>query len=146
MRPTAEPENASQRPFGEPEGTPPLATTQLSPPEQRWEVKRDLVGYDSSLEIVKDRGTVRYDEIGLDVGCRAFERYTATGDDFTSVGGESDWTMRLRRDEWDVSVRTRTTLRCDEDHFFVDATLDGYEGERRVFSRTWKETLPRDWL
>ncbi|AZM51476.1 peptidase S15 [Streptomyces sp. WAC 01529] len=146
VRPVAEPDNAPQRPFEEPEGTEPLATTRLSPPDQRWEVRRDLVGYNSALEIVKDRGTVRYEEIGLDAGCRAFERYTSTGDDFTSVAGESEWTMRFARDDWDVSVRTRTVLRCDEENFFVDATLDGYEGERRVFSRTWNETLPRDWL
>ncbi|MGW0534794.1 CocE/NonD family hydrolase [Streptomyces sp. NPDC003032] len=146
VRPVSEPDDAPQRPFDEPEGTQPLTTTRLSPPDQRWEVRRDLIGYDSALEIVKDRGTVRYEDIGLDVGCRAFERYTSTGEDFTSVAGESAWTMRFARGDWEVSVRTRTVLRCDEDRFLVDATLDGYEGERRVFSRTWNETLPRDWL
>lgn len=146
VRPAEEPDELPQRPFGEPEGAPPIPTTRLSPPEQRWEVKRDLIGYDSALEIVKDRGTVRIDDIGLDVGCRAYERYTATADDFTSVGGESAWTMRFSRDDWDVRVETRTELRCSETEFFVDATLDGYEGERRVFSRTWNETLPRDSL
>lgn len=146
VRPVSEPDNAPLRPFGEPEGTEPLATTRLTQPDQRWEVRRDLIGYNSALEIVKDRGTVRYEDIGLDVGCRAFERYTSTGEDFTSVTGESAWTMSFARDDWDVSVRTRTVLRCDEDGFLVDATLDGYEGERRVFSRTWNETVPRDWL
>ncbi|MFF8642802.1 CocE/NonD family hydrolase [Streptomyces sp. NPDC015345] len=146
VRPVSEPDNAPLRPFGEPEGAEPLATTRLTQPDQRWEVRRDLIGYNSALEIVKDRGTVRYEDIGLDVGCRAFERYTSTGEDFTSVTGESAWTMSFARDDWDVSVRTRTVLRCDEDGFLVDATLDGYEGERRVFSRTWNETVPRDWL
>ncbi|MET9544098.1 CocE/NonD family hydrolase [Streptomyces sp. NPDC006627] len=146
VRPVSEPDNAPLRPFGEPEGTEPLATTRLTQPDQRWEVRRDLIGYNSALEIVKDRGTVRYEDIGLDVGCRAFERYTSTGEDFTSVTGESAWTMSFARDDWEVSVRTRTVLRCDEDGFLVDATLDGYEGERRVFSRTWNETVPRDWL
>ncbi|MEU7650273.1 CocE/NonD family hydrolase [Streptomyces huasconensis] len=146
VRPVSEPDNAPLRPFGEPEGTEPLATTRLTQPDQRWEVRRDLIGYNSALEIVKDRGTVRYEDIGLDVGCRAFERYTSTGEDFTSVTGESAWTMRFARDDWDVSVHTRTVLRCDGDDFLVEAALDGYEGERRVFSRTWNETVPRDWL
>ncbi|MFH8290343.1 CocE/NonD family hydrolase [Streptomyces sp. NPDC018059] len=146
VRPVSEPDNAPLRPFGEPEGAEPLATTRLTQPDQRWEVRRDLIGYNSALEIVKDRGTVRYEDIGLDVGCRAFERYTSTGEDFTSVTGESAWTMSFAREDWDVSVHTRTVLRCDEDGFLVDATLDGYEGERRVFSRTWNETVPRDWL
>jgi putative CocE/NonD family hydrolase len=146
VRPTDGPDEAALRPFGEPEGTAPIATTQLTPPEERWEVKRDLIGYQAELEIVKDRGMVRFDDIGLDVGRRAYERYAAVADDFTSVSGESTWTMRFRRDDWDVRVETHTVLRSDEKEFIVDATLDGYEGDRRVFSRTWNETVPRDLL
>ncbi|MGW0336356.1 CocE/NonD family hydrolase [Streptomyces sp. NPDC003011] len=146
VRPTDEPDDVSSNPFDEPEGTPPLSVTRLTPPEQRWDVKRDLIDYHSELEIVKDQGLVRFDEIGLDVGRRAYERYATVADDFTSVSGESTWTMRFRRDDWDVRVVTHTRLSCDERDFFVDATLDGYEGERRIFSRTWNETVPRDLL
>ncbi|MDJ0467060.1 CocE/NonD family hydrolase [Streptomyces sp. H27-C3] len=146
VRPAAEPDGLPQQPFGEPEGTQPLINTQLVAPEGSWEVRRDLVKYKSVLEIVKDRGVVRHEDIGLDVGLRAYERYDAVADDFTSVSGESAWTMRFRRDAWNVRVETRTVLRCSETEFFVDATLDGYEGQHRVFSRTWNETLPRDGL
>ncbi|WP_039940116.1 CocE/NonD family hydrolase [Streptomyces himastatinicus] len=146
LRGTHEPDEAPQQPFGEPEGTPPVATTQVHPPEMRWDVTRDLVGYRSALEIVKDAGTVRYEDTGLDVHRRAYERYTAVADDFTSVSGESAWTMRFQRDDWDVRVVTHTVLRSSETDLFVDATLDGYENDRRVFSRTWNETLPRDHL
>lgn len=146
VRPVDEPDEVPSSPFGEPEGTPPLATTQVTPPEERWEVKRDLVGYHSELDIVKDRGTVRFEDIGVEAGRRAQERYTAVADDFTSVGGETTWTMRFQRDDWDVRVVTHTRLTCDETDFFVDATLDAYEADRRVFSRTWNEKVPRDLL
>ncbi|MFJ2964125.1 CocE/NonD family hydrolase [Streptomyces collinus] len=146
VRPVNEPDEVASSPFGEPEGTPPLAMTQVTPPEERWDVKRDLIDYRSELDIVKDRGTVRFEDIGLEAGRRAHERYTAVADDFTSVGGETTWTMRFHRDDWDVQVVTSTRLTCDETDFFVDATLDAYEGDRRVFSRTWNETVPRDLL
>ncbi|MEV7065658.1 CocE/NonD family hydrolase [Streptomyces collinus] len=146
VRPVNEPDEVASSPFGEPEGTPPLAMTQVTPPEERWDVKRDLIDYRSELDIVKDRGTVRFEDIGLEAGRRAHERYTAVADDFTSVGGETTWTMRFHRDDWDVRVVTSTRLTCDETDFFVDATLDAYEGDRRVFSRTWNETVPRDLL
>ncbi|MFF9896571.1 CocE/NonD family hydrolase [Streptomyces longispororuber] len=146
VRPAGLPDDLPQEPFGEPEGTRPLTSTQLTAPEQRWRVTRDLVDYAAELEIVKDRGLVRIDDIGLDVGRRAYERYTSTADDFTSASGESAWTMSFRRDDWDVRVETRTVLSCDETDFRVDATLDGYENGKRVFSRTWNETVPRDWL
>ncbi|MFD5228495.1 CocE/NonD family hydrolase [Streptomyces qaidamensis] len=146
VRPVDEPDEVASSPFGEPEGTPPLAMTQVTPPEERWDVKRDLIDYRSELDIVKDRGTVRFEDIGLEAGRRAHERYTAVADDFTSVGGETTWTMRFRRDDWDVRVVTSTRLTCDETDFFVDATLDAYEADRRVFSRTWNEKVPRDLL
>ncbi|MFV0137905.1 CocE/NonD family hydrolase [Streptomyces sp. HMX87] len=146
VRPSDRPEDTSADLFGEPEGTPPLSVTTLTPREERWEVRRDLIGYKAELDIVKDGGTTRLEEIGLDVGRRARERYANVADDFTSVSGESTWTMSFRRDDWDVRVVTHTRLTCDERDFFVDATLDGYEGGRRVFSRTWNETVPRDLL
>ncbi|WP_329334269.1 CocE/NonD family hydrolase [Streptomyces sp. NBC_01352] len=146
VRPTDEPDEVPPNPFDEPEGTAPLAVTRLTPLEQRWDVKRDLIGYHAALEIVKDQGLIRFDGIGLDAGRRAYERYATVADDFTSVSGESTWTMRFRREDWDIRVVTHTRLSCDERDFFVDATLDGYEGDRRVFSRTWNETVPRDLL
>ncbi|MER7779522.1 CocE/NonD family hydrolase [Streptomyces sp. NPDC096191] len=133
-------------PFGPSEGTPALRTTQVTPPEQQWEVRRELVTYGSVLEIVKDAGTVRYDDIDLEVGRRAVERYGVVADDFTSATGESTWTMRFHRDDWDTEIVTHTELSCDERDFHVSATLDAYEGPRRVFSRTWNESVPRDLL
>ena len=146
VRPADAPDNLPPRPFDEPEGAPAIETSQLTPVEERWDVKRDLIGYNAELEIVKDRGTARFEDIGLDVGRRAYERYTSVADDFTSVAGESTWTMRFTRDDWDVKVVTHTELRCSETEFLVHATLDGYENDRRVFSRDWNEKVPRDSL
>ncbi|MFF3491780.1 CocE/NonD family hydrolase [Streptomyces sp. NPDC002795] len=144
VRPASAPDDAP--PFEPPEGAPPIRSTRVTPPEERWEVTRDLINYGAALDIVKDRGTIHFDAADIDVGCRAHERYTSTADDFTSPEGESTWTMRFQRDGWDVRVRTSTTLTCDAMQFYVNATLDAYESDRRVFSRTWNETVPRDAL
>jgi putative CocE/NonD family hydrolase len=146
VRSAAAQEDAHSRPFGEPEAAPPLTTTQLGEPEQRWTVSRDMVDYKQSLEIVKDRGLMRHDDIGLDIGRRAYERYDWVADDYTSPTGRSTWTMRFRRGDWDVRTVTHTELRCTPTDFLLHATLDGYENDHRVFSRTWNETIPRDHL
>ncbi|MGW3799532.1 CocE/NonD family hydrolase [Streptomyces clavifer] len=143
VRPEDVPEDKALRPFGEPEGCAPPAVTRLSEPEQAWTVTRDLVDYRSVLDIVKDRGLQRYEDTGIETGLRACEKYSWTGEDFGSVRGESAWVMRFGRPDWDVRVETRTVLTSDEDAFHVDATLDGYEDGRRVFSRTWNEQIPR---
>ncbi|MEU4179662.1 CocE/NonD family hydrolase [Streptomyces sp. NPDC026589] len=144
VRPTEEPDGMPQAEFGEPEGCRPPPVTRLTEPEQAWNVSRSLVDYHSALDIVKDRGTQRYEENGIEVGLRACERYTSVADDFTSPSGRSAWTMRFSRPGWDVRVETSTVLTANADEFIVDATLDGYEDGRRVFSRTWNETVPRD--
>ena len=72
--------------------------------------------------------------------------YGAVADDFTSATGESTWTMRFHRGDWDTEIVTSTELTCDEREFHLSATLDAFEGRRRVFSRTWNESVPRDHL
>ncbi|MDQ0954379.1 putative CocE/NonD family hydrolase [Streptomyces phaeochromogenes] len=144
VRPADEPDTSA--PFDAPEGTAPITTTRVTPPEQRWEVSRDLVDYGAALNIVKDRGTVHFDAMDLDVGCRVHERYTSVADDFTSPAGDVTWTMSFRRKDWDVRVRTSTTLTCDAEEFHVNATLDAYEHGQRIASRTWNESVPRDAL
>jgi putative CocE/NonD family hydrolase len=142
VRSTAEPDGVPEPAFGEPEGCRPPPVTRLTEPEQGWTVTRSLVDYHSALDIVKDRGLQRF-ENGIEVGLRACEKYTSVADDFTSLSGRSAWTMCFRRPGWDVRVETSTVLTASAEEFTVDAILDGYEGGRRVFSRTWNETVPR---
>jgi uncharacterized protein len=130
--------------FGPPEGAPPLATTQVRPGEQRWTVSRDLVDYRSALEIVKDSGTVRFDDIDLTVSQRVYERYGWVADDFGSVIGETHWMVLLSRGEWSACTETRTVLSCTATDFVLHAQLDGYEGGHRLVSRNWHRTIPRD--
>ncbi|MDA3647478.1 CocE/NonD family hydrolase [Saccharopolyspora indica] len=143
IRPVAEPDEVTAPAFGEPEGAPVSATTQLQPGEQRWTVSRDLVGYDSALEVVKDLGVVRFDDIDLAVTRRAYERYSWTADDFDSVRGEIEWTMAFERGDWSVRTTTRTVLTSSRTEFHLHAELDAYEGDQRVFSRNWQQTIPR---
>ncbi|WP_158895377.1 CocE/NonD family hydrolase [Amycolatopsis anabasis] len=146
IRPVAESDEVTLRPFGEPEGAPPITTTSIRPGEQRWQVCRDLVDYESALEIVKDSGVVRFDDIDLEVGRRAYERYAWVAEDFETVRGETSWAMTFARGDWNVRTVTRQELRCTATDLVLHAELDGYEGTERVFSRNWHEVIPRDLL
>ncbi|MFD8493789.1 CocE/NonD family hydrolase [Amycolatopsis sp. NPDC059657] len=144
VRPVAESDEVSARPFGEPEGAEPLRTTQLTPGEQRWTVSRDLIDYHSMLEIVKDAGVLHFDDIDLDVTRRVVERYRSLAEDFCSPVAETAWSMTFARGEWSCRTETRTVVSCTPTEFVIDARLDGYEGARRSFSRNWHRTIPRD--
>ncbi|NVI89399.1 CocE/NonD family hydrolase [Actinomadura sp. BRA 177] len=146
VRPVGAPGEPDVGAFGEPEGTPPVATTQIRPHKERWTVSRDMVGYESALEVIKDLGVSRLEDIDLDIARRAEEVYGWTGDDFTSVFGDVEWTMRFVRGGWDVSTVSRTKLTSTETDFLLHAELDAYEGDLRVHSRNWTITIPRDQL
>ncbi len=130
--------------FEEPEGTPPISTSQIKPGDQQWTVSRDLVDYASSLDVVKDLGVARFDDIDLDVTRRTVERFGWRDDDFDSVYGDVEWVMGFERGDWRVSTTTRTVLSSDPTDFHVHAQLDAYEGNRRVLSRNWNISIPRD--
>ena len=132
------------RAFPEAEGAAPPAMTRLKPQKLRWRVVRDLGEDSSSLEVIKDEGLFRFDEIDWTVGSKTMEWYTCQGDDFDSVRGETLWHRSFQRGGWSVKTRTRTVLSSSASHFFLDAELDAFEGDKRVFSRNWKYEIARD--
>lgn len=132
------------RPFGEPQGAEPIAVTQLEPGEEHWTVTRDLVRYESALEVVKDLGVIRLEDIDLEVTRSAHERYSWTGNDFDSVKGETQWSIGFRRGRWQAATLSRTVLTSTPSEFHLRAEMDAFEGEQRVASYNWNRTVPRD--
>ena len=136
-------------PFDEPEGAPPLDTTQLATGDDQWRVVRDFATHEAALEIIKDGGTWRIDDTGTEITRRTDESYRVVDDDPLSARGETRTLRRLVRDDWAVEVLTRTVLSCTATDFQVHAQLDAYEldearGDPRVYSQTWVRTIPRD--
>lgn len=130
--------------FAEPEGTPPISTNQVEPGRHRWTVHRDLVEYESALEVVKDLGVSRIEDIDLALTRRAWEEYRWVADDFHSAEGENVWRMGFERGDWNVHTVTRTVLSSSAGEFRLHAQLDAYEGAERVFSKNWSRSIPRD--
>ncbi|EHY90539.1 putative hydrolase, CocE/NonD family [Saccharomonospora azurea NA-128] len=131
--------------FGQPEGAKPISTTQLRPSRHSWTVSRDLVQYESALDIVKDAGTIAFpDHDELEVSRCAHERYSWVADDFETVRGVTEWTMAFARGDWEATTVTRQELTCTRTEFHLHARLDAYEGTKRVMSRNWESTIPRD--
>ena len=144
VRPRPENEEAGDEVFDVAEATPPLQTSHQRVGEHKWAVNRDMVDNRITLDILKDGGTRRFEDIDLDVTRKAHETYDAVGGDFTSACGRTAWTMCFSRGDWHTRTETFTVLECTEEEFRVHATLDAYECEERIFSRQWTEHIPRD--
>ncbi len=138
------PEDSALRIFGAPRGAPPLRTTVLETGHHNWVVHRDLAKDESVLEVTNDSGRYRIDDIDLEVGSRAVERYSSVADDVDTVRGETLWERSLARGDWRIRTVTHTRLTSTPTHFEIAATLDAYEGDKRIFSRNWDERIERD--
>ena len=61
-----------------------------------------------------------------------------------SARADSEWTITLGRGDWQTRVETRSAVSCDPRSFHVTNSVDGFEGDDRIFSRSWTEEIPRD--
>ena len=131
------------RPFADPEGAEPLNAVLVRPREEEWRVIRDLRRDVSTLEVVLDTGTTRYEDIDLEISSRTVETYGYRADDYDSLSGETRWERKFSRGDWLVRTTTRTLLTSNETCFHLRADLDAYEGTSRVYSRSWHTVIPR---
>ncbi|BBI63749.1 hypothetical protein HSBAA_50550 [Vreelandella sulfidaeris] len=137
-------EEAALTPFGEPEGAPPLAVTLLQPSQESWRVIRDLAQDQTTLEVINDEGTFRLDAIDLELSSRVTERYTYAYGNYNSLSGWTEWERSFRRGDWEVRSMTRTLMTSNATSFRLRATMDAYEGDSRIYSKSWDEEIPRD--
>ena len=82
--------------------------------------------------------------IGLEIGHGITERFTIDDEAAGNATTEVIHSTVSRRDGWQVRVETRTRLTSTEDAFRLAATLEAYEGDERVFERSWDRVVARD--
>jgi uncharacterized protein len=138
------PADAKLAPFSEPEASPKLRRTQIAPGHERRRITHDLVTGEVVWELEDTDGTYRIDDIDLTVNIRRRQRMAIRPDDPTSARGETEWHRSYARGDWRVSSESRIELTGSREAFRVVARMDAFEGESRVFSRDWDETIPRD--
>ncbi len=145
VRPRRDDDDRALRPFGVPEGAEPSHRTIVKGPQYDWRIIRNLGPEESTLHVVNDDGIYRL-EMGLEVEKRREEWYRFRGYDFGSLEGEVHGVRGLSRPGWSVRTETRTVLSSTAREFKIHATLDAFEGGRRIFTRIWNESVDRRFL
>lgn len=128
------------------EGYPPIATTLLQPSKREWTVIHNLATNESRQEVVNDAETLRLDDTQWEFGRSVRERYSYVDYRYDTVRGEVVAERHFKRGDWRVRTVTRTVLTSSRTHFRIQATLDAYEGDSRIFAKSWDERIARDHL
>ena len=137
------PSDDELRPFGEPEGSPPLAIQHLAEGYASRTVERDLASGASMLTYAYGNGRVVLPN-GIELAERYRELFTLVEGDPLSAAVRTDASIELGRGDWKTRVDTESSMSCEHDSFTVVNRVEAHEGPRQVFARTWTKRIPRD--
>lgn len=144
--PVRPPRAETTRAFPEPEGAPPTACEQLNPPSHSRVTEHDAATGETVLRTVDDDGLQRIAAHGLEAGSRVVETFAIRPDDPLSARTEAVWTYTIGRGDWQTRTESRTVMWCDRETFYIDAALEAFEGDERVFVKRWNEKITRDMM
>ena len=85
------------------------------------------------------------EETGVATEFHKILRYRIHPDDPTTARCEADYDMHHHHDQgWDMRIRSHSAIACTATEFIVEADLQAFDGDLRIFSRSWTERIPRD--
>ncbi len=123
-----------------------LETTMLVPAKREWLVERNLASNEVIQKITNNDPQYRLEHINVELRKDAKERYSYSNNKYETLRGEVKGIREFRREGWNIHTKTHTILTSTRTHFIIRATLDAYEGDVRVFSRSFDERVPRDMI
>jgi hypothetical protein len=134
------------RPLGPAEGAAPLPTRVLRPGSSSLEVKRDVISGRVTLSNRSDEGALLQTANGIVCEAGGLEEYSLVEGQPLSAMVRSEHSIVIRQadDSWRTRVETRSSMSADARHFHLTNVLEAFEGEARVFARTWHRSIPRD--
>ena len=126
-------------------------TTTITPGERRRTITYDRETGVCIYEIFDDAswvgpGVVRIDDTGTELQSLVTQTYSIDERDPLSAVADYRFVHKMQRGDWCVRTESHTRLACDHDNFLLTRSLDAYEGDERVFAKTWEETIARDGL
>lgn len=130
--------------FEPPEMAPPVRTTLLAPEKREWTLVHNLANNEVCQNIINDSGEYRLDDINLSIQKDSREHYIYRNNRYDTLMARVHSSSSFNRDDWNVQTVTDTVLTSTVTHFRIRATLDAYEGDARIFAKSWDETVPRD--
>jgi uncharacterized protein len=137
--------DAELAPFGESEGAPPLASETLRAGFEGRMVTADALS--GRVEQVFDwdlGGLVRLPDIDLDSEDTSRSIFSIVEGEPLSAQVRCECTTTMARGDWRTRADVVSTMSADRDAFHLTTQLDAYEGDVRVFARTWSTVIPRD--
>jgi putative CocE/NonD family hydrolase len=96
-----------------------------------------------TVTVHRERASYHLPAIDLGFAAEAEERYRIREGDPCATTADTRAVWKLSRGDWLIRTETLTRVSCTDQTFEIEASLDAFEGEERVASRTWARSIPR---
>jgi predicted acyl esterase len=143
VRPVRE-EDAMLPSFAEPETSPPLEVQVIRRPTRTYSAQHDVVRNRYELIDGGDGGSKVILANGLESESYNSNTYRIVEGDPLSAQVECERMMRVGRGDWQIRIETNSRMTADAELFHITNLLEAYEGEGRVFAKTWHFSVLRD--
>ena len=130
--------------FSEAEVCRPHTVDQLRAFNLERRVSQDLKTGLHHYDVITDAGVQHFERSDLAYEAKQEEHYTIADDDPLSARAEYRHLHAFSRKDWNVRTETRLVMTCNADDFIMQAELDAFEGDKRIFSHNWDVKIPRD--
>jgi hypothetical protein len=138
---------ASERPvsFAPTENTRVLQRRQLRTGRVHRTIEYDIGSGLQRIEVLRDEGRSLIEDIEVETGFHKVLRYRIHPLDPASARAEADYELVNRHAQgWDTKIRTHSAIACTPTEYIVEADLEAFDGDERVFSRSWTQRIARD--
>jgi putative CocE/NonD family hydrolase len=144
--PVRAPQSADQNlpEFAPAEISQPLALETVRAPRHVNTVTQDRVDGWITLTLGNDDGRLRFLDNGLETDHISTETYKVREGDPLSASQHIKTAVEFQREDWCVRVETDSLMTADATNFHLSNHMDAWEGDVRVFSKSWTRTIPRD--
>ena len=131
--------------FDSPESAKPQNSEELEAPKYTRLVERDDVLSESRLTVVADSGMLRLTDLGWEHGSVSRQNYSIRDGNPNSAQINLHWTMRFRRPDADLDVRTEThsSLISTPTEFHFTAEMEVFEHDIKTYSKNWSKSFER---
>lgn len=131
-----------------PENPDPLpAFKEIAPGRYERAVEHDLNTGRTRYRLLQDSGAHEIpDTDGLVAREVREEHYEIDPADPLTSTSKTHWIVERSRGPWSIRTVTQQHMTSDRTHFHIEARLEAFDGETKVADRTWRETIPRDYM
>jgi hypothetical protein len=130
-------------PFEDPEISAPLGSYQSTEGAGDRRISHDAATGRWAIDVGLGFGSVTLAD-GQTYSEQGGDTFSIVEGDPLSAKADAAWTIAIGRGDWQTRVETQSTVSGDATSFHCTNRLDAYEGNVRIFSKTWTKQIPRD--